>query len=426
MQMRSKTIGAVVSLAMAMTAITACGGSDDSGSSSSGPAKGTITLWARDVQKAFMGKLADAYNKSHKAQVKLSIIPSTQFVQKFGTAASSGNAPDVAAIDLVFLPYFASQGALTDISSLKESLPYKDDLSPAHSKLADWKGKTYALPFTAEASVLFWNKKLFKRAGLDPDKPPSNYAEMMEAAKKVRALGPKYYGFVFAGACGGCNIFEFAPHVWASGGDVLSGDGKKAMLDSPAVTDALNFYRQMWEDGVMPSSVKTDAGSLQATTFSSGKVGMTQLGAFVLSTFDKAKVDYGIAPIVGKDGGTASFAGGDEIAIPAGSKNKAAAEEFVKWATGDEAQTILANEAIVPVRTDLVDKIYVSKDPRYKAFGEGMAKGKTPYSTVENAVFNDANGPWAKMINQAVFTGDVEGAQATAQKAAQAQLDGAQ
>ena len=63
------------------------------------------------------GPLADAYNKTHKAQVKVSIIPSAQFVQKFGTAAASGNAPDVASIDLVFLPYFASQGALEDISS---------------------------------------------------------------------------------------------------------------------------------------------------------------------------------------------------------------------------------------------------------------------------------------------------------------------
>jgi multiple sugar transport system substrate-binding protein len=420
---RFKTIGVLAALALA---VTACGGSDESGSKSSGPAKGTISLWARDTQKNFMGQLADAYNKTHKAQVKVSIIPSAQFVQKFGTAASSGNAPDVASIDLVFLPYFASQGALADITSLHDDLPYKDDLSPAHSKLAVWQDKTYALPFTAEASVLYYNKTLFKKAGLDPKKPPTNYAEMAADAKKIRDLGPKYYGFVFAGACGGCNIFEFAPHVWASGGDVLSGDGKKALFDSPEVTDALNFYRQMWTAGVMPSSVKTDAGSQQTTSFSSGKVGMTQLGAFAVSTFEKAKVDFGVAPIVGKDGGSASFAGGDEIAIPTASKNRPAAEEFIKWATDEEAQTILAKAGIVPVRTDLVDKIYAPLDPRYKAFGDGMAKGKTPYSTVENAVINDANGPWAKMINQAVFTGDVEGAQASAQKAAQGLLDGAQ
>ena len=121
MQMRCKTIGAVV--------VARDGDHGDHrvrrlrrvrARRSSGPAKGTITLWARDTQKAFMGPLADAYNKSHKAQVKVSIIPSAQFVQKFGTAASSGNAPDVASIDLVFLPYFASQGALADISSLKD------------------------------------------------------------------------------------------------------------------------------------------------------------------------------------------------------------------------------------------------------------------------------------------------------------------
>jgi multiple sugar transport system substrate-binding protein len=420
--------GVPAALCLAL-AISACGGggSDDSDTkASSGPATGTITIWARDTQKQFMGSLADAYNKTHQAKAKVSIIPSAQFVQKFGTAAASGNAPEVASIDLVFLPYFASQGALDDITSLADSLPYKDDLSPAHRKLAVFDGKTYALPFTAEASVLYYNKTLFKKAGLDPDKPPTNYAEMLADARKIRALGPKYYGFVFAGSCGGCNIFEFAPHVWASGGDVLSPDGKKAMFDSPQVTDALTFYRQLWQAGVMPSSVKTDAGTVQATTFSSGKVGMTNLGAFAVSTFEKAKVNFGVAPIPGKDGGTASFAGGDEIAIPRGSKNKPAAQEFVKWATSEEAQTILAKAGIVPVRTDLTDKIYAPLDPRYKVLGDEMAKGKTPYSVVENAIINDANGPWAKMINQAVFTGDIKGAQAAGQKAAQSQLDEAQ
>jgi multiple sugar transport system substrate-binding protein len=423
---RTKTISAFAVLIAVLMGLVACGGSDEpsggGSASGDGEATGTISLWARDSQKAFMSRLADAYNKSHKAQVKVSIIPSAQFVQKFGTAASSGTAPDVASIDLVYLPYFASQGALEDITDFANGLPYKDDLSPAHRKLADYEGKTYALPFTAEASVLFYNKALFKRAGLDPKKPPTNFAEMREAAQKIRALGSKYYGFVFAGQCGGCNVFEFAPHAWASGGEILSEDGKKAMLDSPQVTDALTFYNQLWEDGVMPSSVKTDSGNLQATSFSSGKVGMTQLGAFALEAFDKAKIDYGVTPIVGKDGGTGSFAGGDEIAIPSGSKNKVAARDFVKWATDKEAQTILAEASIVPVPTDLVDEIYAT-DENKKILGEGMAKGKTPYSVVENAIFNDNNGPWAKMINQAVFTGDIKGAQAAGQKAAQGIID---
>ena len=423
--MRGKRIALVAVLAAFAAAIAACGGGGDDagGGQASGPATGTITVWARDTQKQFMNTLADAYNKSHKAQAKISIIPSAQFVQKFGTAAAGGTAPDVASIDLVFLPYFASQGALDDITSLAEGLPYQDDLSPAHRRLAQYQGKTYALPFTAEASVLFYNTDLFKKAGLDPDKPPTNYAEYIEYAKKIRELGSDTYGFAFAGACGGCNVFEFTPHIWASGGDVLSADGQKAMLDTPEVTDALEFYREMWTAGVMPPGVKTDAGSLQATSFSGGKVGMTHLGAFAVSTFEKAKVNFDVAPIPGKDGGSASFAGGDEIAIPAGSKNKAAAQEFVKWATGEQAQTVLAKAGIVPVRTDLVDKIYAPLDPRYKVLGEAMAKGKTPYSVSENAIFNDNNGPWAKMINQAVFNGNIQKAQSTAQQAAQSLID---
>src|SRR3954447_4229486 len=198
---RIKQIGALaVTGALALTAV-ACGGSDESSGSksASGPATGTISIWARDVQKPFMGQLVDAYNKSHKAQAKLSLIPSAQFVQKFGTAAASGTAPDVASIDLVFLPYFASQGALQDITDVSNSLPYKDSLSPAHRKLATYEGKTYALPFTAEASVLYYNKDLFKKAGIKA--PPTTTAEILADAKKIRALGPKYYGFAFAGAC---------------------------------------------------------------------------------------------------------------------------------------------------------------------------------------------------------------------------------
>ena len=424
--MRTKTISALAAAAALALGVVACGGSDNSSSgdqkaSSSGPATGTITIWARDAQKTFMGKLVDAYNSSHKAQAKLSIIPSAQFVQKFGTAAASGSAPDVASIDLVFLPYFASQGALEDITDLANGLPYKDSLSPAHRKLATYEGKTYALPFTAEGSVLYYNKDLFKKAGIKD--PPTTTTEILADAKKIRALGPKYYGFAFAGACGGCNIFEFTPHIWASGGDVLSSDGMKAMLDTPQVTQALQFYRDMYSAGVMPPSVKTDSGNTQAPTFSSGKLGMTPLGAFAVSTFKAAKVNFDVTPIPGFDGGNSSFAGGDEIAIPTGSKNKPAAQEFVKWATDEAAQTVLAKEGIVPVRVDLIDKIYAPLDPRYKTFGEMMAKGHTPYSVVENAIFNDNNGPWIKMINQAVFTGDIKGAQAAGQKAAQSLID---
>jgi multiple sugar transport system substrate-binding protein len=417
-----RVLAAVAAAASLALLATGCGSSGSSGSSGSGSK--TITMWARDNEKGFINLLAAAWNKDHSTKVKVTIIPASNFVQKFGTAAASGSGPDVASIDLVYAPYFASAGALADISSVAKSLSYKDQLSPAHVKLGTYQGKTYALPFTAEASVMYYNKALFTKAGLDPNKPPTTYAEMLADAQKIRAIGPDTYGFTMAGSCGGCNVFEFTPHVWASGGDVLSADGKKAELTSPEVTDALSFYQSMAKAGVMPPAAKTDDGTAQSASFQAGKVGMVNLGAFFLQTLKTDnKVDFGVAPIAGKDGGSASFAGGDEIAVPTGSKNKAAAQQFVKWATDTEAQTILAKNSITPVRLDLLPSIYYPQDPRLEVFGKALQTGHTPYSTVENAVFNDNNGAWAKMINTAVFgAGDVKTAQASAQTAAQAIL----
>ncbi|MCX4905248.1 sugar ABC transporter substrate-binding protein [Streptomyces sp. NBC_00878] len=401
----------------------ACGGS---GSDTSGSDSGTITLWARDSQKAFINIVADTWNKDHDTKVKVTVVPQANFVQKFGTAAAGGSGPDVASIDLVYLPYFASTGVLDDITDLANDLPYKDDLSAAHRRLATYNDRTYALPFTAEASVLFYNKDLFRKAGLDPDKPPANYAEIISAAKKIRALGNGTYGYAIAGQCGGCQVFEFTPHIWASGGDVLSADGKKALFDTAEVTDALTFYRTLYTDGTMPAQSRTDTGTNQPAAFLSGKLGMTPLGAFFVQVLKQNdKIDFGVAPLPGKNGGSASFSGGDEIAVTKNAKNKEQAQEFVRWATGEQAQTVLAENSIVPVRTDLIDKIYTPLDPRNKVLADAMKEGRTPYSTVENALFNDSNGPWVRMINRAVFDGDIAQAQEEGQKAAQSIIDDA-
>jgi multiple sugar transport system substrate-binding protein len=421
---RTRAAATVATVAALTLAAAGCGGDSGTSSATDKPT-GTATMWARDSEKGFINLLADQYNKTHEGKLQVTVVPSANFVQKFGTAAASGSGPDIASIDLVYLPYFASKGVLDDLTAVLDSLSWKDGLSPAHKKLAVYNGKTFALPFTAEASVTFYNKDLFKKAGLNPDKPPANFAEMLSDARAIRKLGSDYYGFTMAGQCGGCNVFEFAPHVWAGGGKILSDDGKTVQFDSPALTDALQFYRQMWTEGLMPPSAKTDNGTVQPTSFQSGKVGMVNLGAFFVQTLvaDK-KIDFAATGIVGKTGGTASFAGGDEIAVTKGAKNKAVAYDFVKWATSEEAQTILAKNSIVPVRTDLINKIYAPLDPRYKILGESMSTGQTPYSVVENGIINDNNGPWATMINQAVFgTGEIKAAQDTAQKAAQQIID---
>ena len=338
---------------------------------------------------------------------------------KVGAAAAGGAAPDIIAVDLIYVPQFAAADQLTDITELAKGLPYFDKLSPSHVRLATHEDKIYALPFNAEGSILLWNKDLFKEAGLDPEKPPTTWAEIAEASKAITALGDDKYGFYFSGACAGCNAFTFLPLIWASGGDVLSEDNTTATLTDPNVKAALEFYRQMWADGQIPAGAQADTGTDFASAFSTGKIGMQGLGFFAigLNKNDFPEINFGVTNLPGQDGGQSSFAGGDSIGIPAGSKYPKEAFEFIQWATSDEVQLEqYAKANSLPIRTDLADNEYFKADPRLTTAAQAMGTGRTPYSLVYNQLFNDANGPWLKMIQTAIFDGKVDEAIATAQE----------
>ncbi|MDQ0577217.1 ABC transporter substrate-binding protein [Agromyces albus] len=424
--MRRHTTSLIALTTVAALGLGLAGCSSDSGG---GGDSSTVKLWVRDSQSRFMQQLADAFNESHDTQVEVTLVPAADYVQKFGTAAAGGDAPDVASIDLVYVPYFASVGALTDISDQWNDLPYKDDMSPGHVAQGEYDGGVYSVPFTADVSAMFYNKDLFAAAGLDPETPPATMAEVQAAAEAISATGDGNYGFAFSGACGGCNIFTITPYVWASGGNVLSDDGTEAQLDSPDVTAAMQMYRDMWDAGAMPELVQSDSGSNAGDAFKQGKVGIFNWGTFYIGSLedeaDGAKFDWGLAPIPGAEAGEiGSFAGGDNLTIPAGAENPEGAWEFLEWATGDEAQGVIADNGVMPTRIDLLETLYISKDPRFQVFADALEVGKVPYSVIENELFNDPNGVWSTMIQEAVFgSGSVDDALAKAQEAAQALLD---
>jgi len=379
----------------------------------------TMTFLTRNSNESIVRQLVDVWNGSHDNQIEVTVVPATDFVTKFGTMLASGSPPDIVAVDLIFVPQFAAAGQMTDITEKAKALPYFDQLSPSHIRLSTYEDKIYALPFNAEGSVLFWNKDLFEQAGLDPESPPTTWDEIYEAAKAINALGDDIYGFYFSGACAGCNAFTFLPLIWATGGDVLSEDGMTATLDDPAVKEALEFYRKMWEEGLIPPGSVADTGPEFLNTYVGGKIGMQGLGVFAitpLKTGDEP-FDFGVTFLPGKDGGVSSFAGGDSIGIPAGSRYADQAFEFIEWLTSDDVQLeqYAANFSL-PIRTDLADNQYFQEDPRFTTAAEAMALGRTPYSLVYNALFNDANGPWLKMLQTAIFDGEIDAAISTAQE----------
>jgi multiple sugar transport system substrate-binding protein len=375
-----------------------------------------------------MPGLIEAFNASHETKIELQIVPSSEMVQKYATAAAGGSAPDFVSLDLVYAPAFAKSGVLEDLTDMAKSLPYFEHLSKAHIGTGTYDGRIYALPMSADASVLLWNKKLFKQAGLDPEKGPTNWAEIEAAAGKVNALGGDIKGFYFAGACGGCNAFTFMPLIWASGGDILVDGGKRATIDTPQMHDAINFYRDLVAKGYVPESAKTDSGKNFFGGFATDKVGLSPIGAFAIGNLVKnyPTVEFGVTFIPGKEGGKASFAGGDNFVVTAGRENLAAAKEFLEFVYSVEGQTLLAKGGSLPTRGDIAAEAVKSLDERYQVATEAMKIGRTPSSPVYNDIINSSTGPWKQMLNEVFFGDDVDGSVAKAQASMQSILDTAE
>jgi multiple sugar transport system substrate-binding protein len=372
---------------------------------------GTLTIWSRSGQGDTLDVVAKAYSDSHADKVSVVTLPVDEFVQKYATAIAAGNAPDAVSLDLIHTPAFAAAGQLEDLTDWARSLPYFKSLSPAHLSVGTDKGRIYGVPLTTETSVLAWNKDLFRKAGLDPEKGPTSWAEWKADAAKVTALGGDTRGFYFSGACGGCAIFTFTPLVWASGGEILVDEGAKATLETPQMMGAVDFYRSLVAGGMVPASARTDTGS-DFLSIVSGRIGLQSIGASQIGTLVNKypEVHFGVTLIPGRDGGGSSFVGGNNMVVTKGAKTVKAVEAFMEYVYSPEGQRLMVAHGSLPARSDIAAEVMQGQDPRYAVAVAAIKVGRTPYSAVFNDIINSPNGPWAQMINAAIFGDDPAGA----------------
>lgn len=367
----------------------------------------TFTLWVRSDGSNFMPQIVEAFNAQGEHQAELQIVPTAELVQKYAIASAGGSAPDALSLDLIYTPAFATAGQLRDLTEFAQGLDYYDSLSPAHLSVGTVEERIYGLPFSADSSVLIWNKDLYREAGLDPDAAPATWADIRAHAEAIDELGEEIYGFYFSGACGGCNIFTFMPMVWATGGELFSADGSEALLDSPEMREAVEFYRSMVEDNLVPAGAQTDGGANFFAAFANGNIGITPSGAFAIGALNTQfpDLDYGITYLPGRDGGWSSFAGGDNFVVSAatGDDKMPAIEAFIEFAYSLEGQRLLAAGGALPVRSDIAAEALEGLDARYLLAADAMANGRTPFTTAFNDLINSGNGPWITTLNRAFF-----------------------
>jgi len=423
----------VVIAGAAALALSAC-----SSSSSSAPsaktfgvnATGVVHFWARQATDGPAKALVAAFNATHKnLKIVLHLTPPNDDTSQLATAIRAGSVPDVVGLNDIDVPSFAREGALMDITKYVNALPYKNVLSPGHLQLAAANGKNYGVPYLADLSVLWYNKALFKKAGLNPNDPPTSYAQIVSDAEKINKLGHGISGFSFAGDCQGCLGFVMLPSLWAAGQHMLNGplghQTANVANDAPLKT-MLSAYRTLWSKHLVPVADQTQNGLTWGQDFEKGKVGMLP-GAYGFSaamTTPTQHADLADAPLPAVDGGSYStFDGGDDFVIPAGAQNASGAWEFIQWALQPAQQEKYPTEGETPVRTDILTPAFSAKFPYDAVALKALAKGSVEYTLAYDAVYNEPGSPWFKMFEEAVYSGNVNAALQQGQTNIQSTLD---
>jgi multiple sugar transport system substrate-binding protein len=401
-----------IALAVVLLGVVACGGGAGPGAGSAevvetGPNGvddgSALTLWTRAPLEKQANLLVAAYNASHRNKVQLTVVPNDDYVAKVGAAAGSDGLPDLFAADVVYVPNWVRQGLFQDINANIDALPYRDSINKGHLAAGTLDGKKHVLPFVLDLSMLFWNKDLFRQAGLDPEKAPSTLGEYAAAAKAVQALNkPGIYGTATGLNCGGCLLFTWFPSIWAGGEQVMSADGGRAQLASPTASRVFATWRDLWNSGAVLPSSRDETGPTWTAGFTEGKVGLMLYPATLLSS--TKGFDVGVAGIPGPDGGTSTFVGGDGIGISKDSTKPAQAWNFLSWLMSEDAQVeVLGKDLDVVSRSDLANNAYAERDPRLVTINQVAANGVTPVATNFQQAFNATNSPWLTLVRDAVL-----------------------
>lgn len=421
----TRTLAGIAAAAL-IVPLAACGGSGNGGTATAEgiPAKGTddgteITLWTRSPLERQAKNVVEAYNKSHKNQVKLEIIPNDDMEGKVGGASQTDSLPDILAGDVVRIPYWASEGIFTDITKQIDGLDNKVDLQQGHIEAGTVDGAEYTLPFITDVSVMVWNKTLYKEAGLDPEQGPKSIAEFTEQAKKVAALNKDgVAGSYLAGQSGGALVFDLFPSVWADGESVMNKDGSEATLDNDSMKGVLDAYKELANttNGLGTGS-KEETGATWTAPFANGKIGvMPYPNTSTTALFDAEKdggFEVGVAPIPGtKEGKTSTFLGGDAMGISKDSKHVAQAWNFLYWLMQSDAQKeVFADQGDTASNIQTLKTAYKDADPRIQTINSVIidGNGQTPKSPAFNEAFNAAGSPWQLLVQNAVWgSGDLK------------------
>jgi multiple sugar transport system substrate-binding protein len=288
---------AVVVATTAALGLAGCG-SDDSGSGDGNVSLDLLVPIYGDKTKPYWEQLVKDFEaKNSNIDVKLETQSWDDIYNVMTTKMQNNKPPDILELDAAG-PAYAEDDALYKADEIVSPATYKD-IEPAFIDSAKIKGQAYGVPTVASTRALFYNKTLFKQAGIAS--PPKTWDELLEASKKISALGNGTFGY---GMPLGSEEAQAETSIWAYGADASWEKDGKMTIDTPQATDALTYMKKMIDEkATQPNPGATDRTKL-LDVFIQGKIGMIEgLPPIVGQINEKnPNLDWAIAPSPTKDG----------------------------------------------------------------------------------------------------------------------------
>ena len=176
------------------------------------------------------------FNKLNNGiQIEYRQIQFDDVVSEAMRAYSTGQAPDIIAVDNPEHALFSSRGAFLDLTDMisKSTVIKPENYFPGPLKSVEWDGKYYGVPKATNTIALYYNKDMFKAKGLDPNKPPQTWDELVEDARKLTDPAANVYGLAFSAKANEEGTFQFLPWAQMGGGSYenINSEGAVKALD---------------------------------------------------------------------------------------------------------------------------------------------------------------------------------------------------
>jgi multiple sugar transport system substrate-binding protein len=327
-------------------------------------------FWPKDVIQPVMDDFARAHPE---ISVEMQQLTWEDGPQKIAAAVASGTVPDLCELGSTKFAQYAAAGRLGDMTSLADSLRARYRAWD----MVTYDGRVFGLPWIVGTRALFYNTDLFRRAGLDPAKPPQTWSELRNAAAAIQKLGGDVHGY-------GLNVEErevlfkkFFPYAWGAGGSVLSADGTRSVVHSPENVAALKFYLSLKPYSLLERQKVLDQA------FKQGRIGMNFSGPWLLQTIpkDAPNLHYNVALVPKPDaGGThASFLGGEILVTFTKVKHPDAAMTLAKFLISPpEAAKLARATFFTPATVGAENDPYYVAHPVERVFVQQLATAQSP------------------------------------------------